>query len=344
MSKAVLKIAIFWILCGLALPARAQEADYGFTLPATVSFGGMYSHAWQEDTPTAGPLQPGFQSILYPSLKLGEHWSAYSAIAINLSPYYPFQADSATNELKVFVIQAFLAYNRTKGNRSLTIKAGQLSSAFGSFPLRYDDSRNPVLGAPATYGAPSYGEYPVTLYGLPGVEIDASLGRLDTRLQFTNSSPAYAKSLFQDGQFLNWTAGAGYTIRQGFRVGMSMSHGPFTATGVDGQWARGRLSVSGEWQRFQYSHPAMKYGYLEPKLVLNARWYVAGRFGYQSFSDFQTPNLQITEVAVGYRINRAQLLKVGYEWPHSNGTLNSHDNIFGVQLVTSFTSISKAFH
>src|ERR1700683_2935875 len=181
---------ILMLFCGLALPAMAQEADYGFTLPVTLSAGGMYSHAWQADTPAAGPLEPGFQAMLYPSFKLGEHWYAYGAVDVNLAPYYPFQADSATNRLKVYIIQGFLAYNRTKGNKSLTVKAGQLSSAFGSFPLRYDDAQNPLLGAPTTYGAPAYGFFPVTLYGLPGMEVDASLGPLDTRLQLTNSSIA----------------------------------------------------------------------------------------------------------------------------------------------------------
>jgi hypothetical protein len=373
-----MRIHIVLMLCGLALPAIAQEAEYGFALPATLSAGGMYSHQWGQATPTAGSLQPGFQSMLYPSLKLGEHWYAYGAVDVNLSPYYPFQANSATNRLKVFLIQGFVAYNRTAGRKSLTIKAGQLSSAFGSFPLRYDDAQNPLLGAPAAYGAPSYGSYPVTLYGLPGIEMDASLGRLDARLQLTNSSPANPKNILADGQYLNWTAGGGYTIRQGFRVGMSVNHGPylqvgrflrssenssqwpFTAIGVDGQWARGRVSINGEWQRFYYLYPryilspVVKYGYLETKVAVNPRLYVAGRFGYQSFSDFQTigmaasavltPNRQATELALGYRINRAQLVKLGYEWPHRDGTLNTRNNIFGVQLVTSIDAISKAFH
>jgi len=369
---------IFLMVCGLALPAMAQEADYGFTLPATLSAGGMYSHAWQQATPTAGPLEPGFQLMLYPSIKLGKHWYAYGAVDLNLSPYYPFQDDSATNRFKVYIVQGFLAYNRTKGNKSLTVKAGQLSTAFGSFPLRYDDAQNPLLGAPATYGAPAYGFFPVTLYGLPGMEVDTSFGPLDARLQLTNSSIANPKNLLQNGQSLNWTAGAGYTVRHGLRVGMSLNHGPylqvgrfllpsenssqwpFTAVGVDGQWARGRFSISGEWQRFYYLYPryimspVLKYGYVEPKIVLNPRLYLACRVGYEWFSDFQTinmaapaeltPNRQATEVALGYRINRAQLLKVGYEWPHQNGVLNSQNNIFGVQLVTSIDAISKAFH
>src|SRR5258708_3219407 len=137
-----MRSSILPVICGLVLPAFAQEADYGFTLPVTLSAGGMFSHRWQQSTPTAGRLEPGLQSVLYPSLKLGEHRYAYGAVDVNLSPYYSFQANSATNRLKVFLIQGFVAYNRTSGRRSLTIKAGQLSSAFGWLPLRYDDAQN----------------------------------------------------------------------------------------------------------------------------------------------------------------------------------------------------------
>ena len=368
MRNAVLRIKIIMAFCCLALPVLAQEAGYGFTLPATLSAGGMYSHAWQQDTPTAGPLEPGFQLMMYPSFKLGEHWYVSGVVDATLAPYSPFQSDSATNRVEFYVIQAFLAYHRASGSKSLTIKAGQLSSAFGSFPLRYDDMLNPVIGAPATYGESSEGTSQITLFGLPGIEVDATVGHLDTRLQLTNSSPANPKNILQNGQALNWTAGGGYTIREGFRVGMSVNHGPylqvgedllpsenasqwpFTAIGIDGQWARGRLSINAEWQRFEYASPrdvmspVIKYGYLEPKVVLTARLYVAGRFGYESFSDVLTPNSQVTELAFGYRINRRMLLKAGYQWPHRDGTLNTQSNIVGVQLVTSIDAISKAFH
>ena len=57
-----------------------------------------------------------------------------------------------------------------------------------------------------------------------------------------------------------------------------------------------------------------------------------------------TPRELRAVTVLSYRLNHAQLLKVGYEWPHRNGTLSSDDNILGVQLVTSISAISKAFH
>jgi len=44
-----------------------------------------------------------------------------------------------------------------------------------------------------------------------------------------------------------------------------------------------------------------------------------------------------------YRLSRRQLLKVGYEWLHDNGTLDTRNNIFGMQYVTSIDSLYKAF-
>jgi len=45
---------------------------------------------------------------------------------------------------------------------------------------------------------------------------------------------------------------------------------------------------------------------------------------------------------VGFRPDRFQLLKVGYEWMDVDGQPGSHDNVFGIQFVTSITSLSKA--
>lgn len=156
----------FYLALIPALPLLAQEADFGLTLPITFSAGGMYSHRWQLATPTAGPLEAGAHAMFYPSLKLGEHWYAYGAIDVNSSPYYGFQANSATNRVKVFITQGFIAYTRSSGNQTFTVQAGQVASAFGAFPLRYKDAQNPLLDAPLSYGSPSYGTFPVTLYGL----------------------------------------------------------------------------------------------------------------------------------------------------------------------------------
>jgi len=69
--------------------------------------------------------------------------------------------------------------------------------------------------------------------------------------------------------------------------------------------------------------------FLELKGTLNPRFYAAFRGGY--------------EFAVGYRVNRFQTLKVGYEVFRTTDVPGSQDNVFGVQFVTSVHALSKAF-
>ena len=87
-------------------------------------------------------------------------------------------------------------------------------------------------------------------------------------------------------------------------------------------------------------------------MIITPRWYAAVRLNYQTdnhaiFGGVTSPttvfpNRGYYEAAVGFRPDRFQLLKVGYEWTQiENGAVN-HDNVFGVQFVTSFNGISKA--
>jgi hypothetical protein len=127
---------------------------------------------------------------------------------------------------------------------------------------------------------------------------------------------------------------------------------PASGLGVDVQWPRGRWSSGGEWQHFVFHFPpspaaaSPSLGYVELKRSISPRWYSALRAGYQtnnrqaaSFLD----NCRPCEVAVGFRPDRFQLLKVGYEGVRSPGGPQLHDNVFGVQFVTSIDGLSKAF-
>ena len=66
-----------------------------------------------------------------------------------------------------------------------------------------------------------YGIVPVTLYGIPGVEAQLSWNRFDARVQVTNSSPANPQSLRSRSQFVQGTAGAGYSPHGGLHIGVS---------------------------------------------------------------------------------------------------------------------------
>lgn len=405
----------FLLLALLCIRLGAQEASSGIALPVTITGGGLYTHRLQAGDDHSSPIAGAFHAVLYPSLKLSSHWFVYSSLHLHSTPFYYYEAYEPEHEVKFQVVQAFVGYTRTHKTTSVVVKAGQLASAFGSFPLHYDDADNPLLDQPPSYAAylrlrpdqlpcsgddiiygnrystpknfhcggssaSSDGLTPVTLYGLPGIELDLSTHRLDTRFQLTNSSPANPQSLLSGSQHAQWTAGAGYTLVPGFRVGVSTFRGPFldhavasllpagqnirsfaaTGSGIDLQWARGRWSTSGEWQWFRFTYPNFRsspeasFAYGEVKAVLTARAYLAARVGFQQNSHLTdltertdetfAPNRQSYELALGYRPNRWQLLKVGWEWLSISQAAGSRHQVFGVQLVTSIQSLSQAWH
>ena len=345
---------MYSILCisALAQLAVAQEARFGIAGPGTVSFFSSTS-----DRPAAGHLTGAFRATLYPTLKLGDHWFAYGALQLHSTPYFYEELAANTHQVKFNVLQAYVGYTRVRPGRSLTIKAGQLTSAFGSFPLRYDDARNWTIDLPQSYG---YYYFPVSVYGTPGAEVDVTLGKLDARLQLANSSPSNPRRWYQRDQYANWAFGAGYTLRQGFRIGASAVRGPYLhrshpffipgeaapntlsafGYGLDLQWARGKWNVNAELQRFQYPYRAIPYffqtmAYGEVKWNLHPRVYLAGRLGTR----WRTAGLgqdSASEFVAGFRPAPGHLMKIGYlalAGPFTPGTTG---NVLGIQYVYSF--------
>jgi hypothetical protein len=283
-------------------------------------------------------------------------------VQVHSRPYFYEQFSTQGYGVRGDVLQAHLTYSRFWQNGSVAVRAGQLSSAFGSFLLRYDDADNPVIDMPVSYG---YYYKGVTSYGLMGAQVDATLGKLDLRAQFVNSSPANRRSILDRDQYGNWAGGAGYSIRQGLRVGASAYRGPYlhrqhpyffkgeanprdlpgTAYGVDVQLARGHWNLTAEWQRFEMAYRAIpdfvrSVGYAEVRRVLHPRWYVAGRVSYQRASAGSPCN--IYEAAIGFRPNAHQLIKAGYQiqqGPTFRGTLG---NTVAVRLVTRLRLLSLA--
>ncbi len=341
----------------------AQEAEAGFTMPVTVSAGGMLTHRLQSAAPSATNRAAAFRAVLYPSVKLNEHWFGFAAVQVHSTPNFYEQLNSTERALNTDVLQAYLGYSRSFGTTSVTVKAGQMSSAFGSFLSRYDDADNPLIDLPTGYG---YYYKPIGVYGLAGVEVDVASTRADARLQFANSSPGNPHNLLSPEQHPNLVAGGGYALTRGLRVGASFHRGPYlnrvnkwllpgerpedspgTGAGVDVQWARGRLSTNGEWQRFYFDYPRVpaaigSFGYAEAKVILTPRLYAAVRAGYQTYNLYN-PSRQSYEVALGYRPNRLQLIKVGYLAVSGDRVRGTLQNVLGVQVVMSIPSLTKAW-
>jgi len=353
------------ILCSLAAMAelRAQEASSGFQLGATFSGEALYSPQLSAAPRDGNQVTGAFRAVLYPTWKLSRNWSVTGAIEAYSQPYFFEDFSKPETDVEVEVLQANISYSRFWENRSLVVRAGQLSSAFGSFLLRYDDAVNPLVDMPASYGYYFHG---VTTASLAGAEVDATLGKTDLRAQFTNSSPANPRSVLDTDQYFNWTAGAGYTIRQGFRVGASAYRGPYlyrqspfylpgesdpeylpaTGLGIDAQWGHGPWNVNAEWQRFLMVYRAMPdfletTGYGELRRVLTPRWYLATRIGYVSntYADWRW-----YETAVGFRPGRHELVKIDYEVEQGANIRGAQQNKLAIQFVTNLGLLSFAGH
>ena len=333
----------------------AQEANSGLDLRATLSGLFAVSNVYEEAPRSGAPVGAGFRSVFYPTWKLSNNWNLTGAWQLYSHPYF-FQDFSDSGEgVHGNILQASLNYSRVSEKGFVMIRAGQLSTAFGSFLLRYDDADNALVDLPIQYG---YYDSPVSTLSVAGAQVDATRGKWDGRVQFANSSPANPRSLFAHDQYGNWAGGAGYTIRQGFRVGVSGYRGPYLnrgniyyplgtaspsslpahALGVDANWAHGHWTAMGELQKFVMpltAAPTVRQlaGYGELKRVLNPRWYVAARIGASSANAYG--NVECYEAAAGFRPNRLQLIKIEYELErYSVGTVHNEDTL-AIQFVTT---------
>ena len=351
------KILVSWLVSGVLCTQllAAQEAKSGFDLRATLSGQVAVSNVSTEAPRSGSPGTAGFRAVFYPTWKLSGHWSATGAWQLYSRHYFLEGLSDAGEGVTGNLLQATLNYAQVSDKGSILIRAGQLSTAFGSFPLRYDDADNVLIDLPIEYG---YDSGPVSTLGVAGAQIDVTRGKWDARAQFANSSPANPRSLFAHDQYGNWAGGSGYTIRQGFRVGVSAYRGPYLnrknedflpgeanpsslpahALGLDAQWARGHWNVQGELQKFVMPHKAIPTlsevaGYAEVKRVLNPRWYLAGRVDFMNAG--ASGDVQRLEGVAGYRPDRFQLIKIGYEFEHYSLDSESNDKIFAIQIVTT---------
>jgi hypothetical protein len=357
--KSRILIWCLWIIIPSGV-LRAQEANTGFDLGVTVSGEALYSPMLSSAPRDGSPATGAFRAVLYPTLKLGDHWQISAAVESYSQPYFYEDLSNSEKGVDITLLQAQVSYSRFWKDRSIVVRAGQLSSAFGSFLLRYDDAVNPLVDMPASYG---YYYKGVTTASLAGVEVDGTFGKFDIRNQITNSSPANPRSIIDGDQYANWAGGAGYTIHQGLRVGVSAYRGPYldhnyayyfpgesnpsqlpaTGVGADVQWGFGHWNLNGEWQRFQMDYHAIptfieQTGYGEARLVLGPRWYAATRLGYVQPAAFA--GTQTYEFAVGYRLASHELLKVDYEINRGANIPGNQQNVLAIQFVTTLHPLS----
>jgi hypothetical protein len=353
----------YWALLFLT-PLSAllgQEANSGIDLQATVTGEAVYSRELARPPRNGKSLEPGVRAVLYPTWKIGGGWVISGAVQINSLPFFYEDFSTTGHGFKIGILQANIGYYRVWKDASLAVRAGQLQSAFGSFLLRYDDAKNPLSGTPLQY---SYDSGGVSTLGMTGIQIDGTRGKWDARAQFVNSSPANPRSVFEKDQYGNLAGGAGYTIAQGLRAGVSMYRGPYldrgspdwtdgaktpkqlsaTAWGVEAEWARGHWNVAGEWQRLREPrNTAPDYrqntAYMEAKRVLHPRLYLAVRAGYLHCNI--RPGDESYEVTAGFRLNASQLIKTGFTIERT--TSGEIHRTFGLQFVATLHPFSRAW-
>ncbi len=356
--------AIAVLLFG-ALPARSQQAESETGFGLTGTFSAMTAASTEfEEAPRSGSLEDaGFRLMLYPTWKLSRHWTFYGAWQLVSRPYYYSEFETQGHGIQGNIAQGYLNYSQVWDDASVQVRAGELSSAFGAFPLHYDDRDNWMVDVPMQYGY--YGAV-ATLSALAGAEVDATWKKLDARIQFVNSSPVNPRSIFATEQYGNWAGGAGVTLMQGLRVGASGYRGPYldrqspyydpvdgrprnlpaTAVGVDAEWGHGHWNVRGELQKFLLTYgplPAFheRTGYVEAERSLSPRWYVAARFG--SLRADYLGDVEEIEAVAGYRPGAGQIIKLSYETAHSD-YVNYPNRTLALQFVTAIHPLAFAGH
>lgn len=353
------------ILLALSSPfaLAAQEALSGFDLRGTVSAELAYSHELSEGPRAGAPVTPGFRAVFYPTWKIGKHWNVSGAVEVISRPYFQEDFHIPGRAVEAYVLQAAVGYSQVWRNASVRMRAGQLSSSFGAFLLRYDDADNALVGNPLNYGYYGAG---VNTLGLMGVQLDATAGKWDARVQLTNSSPANPRGIFDKDQYANWASGVGYTVVQGLRLGVSEYRGPYldrqspyffpgeskprdlpaTALGADAEWARGHWNVYGEWQHMKMTYHAIPdfrqvSAYVEVRRVLHPRWYIAARAG--GLTNSVHAGKTALESAIGFRPSAHELIKFGYILTRDGRSGQLSPTII-VQAVTSIHPLSFAWN
>src|ERR1700691_1454938 len=153
-SRVILPRVLLLLVCPLAAlgQLRAQEATSGFELGATFSGEALDSPQLSAAPRNGNDVTGAFRAVLYPTWKVSRNWSFYAAIEGYSQPYFYEDFSKPGTAFQAELLQANVSYSRFWENRSLVVRAGQLSSAFGSFLLRYDDAVNPLVDMPASYG------------------------------------------------------------------------------------------------------------------------------------------------------------------------------------------------
>lgn len=267
--------------------------------------------------------------------------------------------------------QVALRYTH-EASPSLYIEAGKILSPLAAYSERRLSTRNPLIRQPYLYTA-----------GYPwGAKVVGTAGWFDYQAAWidpSGSDPGY--QLIEPDRAFRPALGAGVTPFTGLRFGLSWTQGPYLndeiehalpdgsqwrdytqrVEGLDFQYSRGYLELSGQLLRTNYevpyrdSAPDDSSYYLELKYTWTPRLYGAVRYqGIEvSYVDYPenhywykaTNKFRLLEVGLGYRFSRDLLFKVAYETDHWDDSgyryaSNARGHAVGLQLSWFFDPVS----
>jgi hypothetical protein len=238
---------------------------------------------------------------------------------------------------------------RAYPSQRLTIEAGKILQPIGAFGARRFSNTNPLIGEPDAY--PS--QYPW------GGVVTGRVGAFDYHLGISSLPAVNTRYTPEPGQLLRPVGGLGVSVGPAFRIGVTVTHGPYLSDDVTAQLPAGtswkdykqtvvssdlRLSVGYvearaevAWSSYDaptVSDPLHGLGwYAEVRGTVTPRLFLAGRFEHYrypfilpvnpSFWVGQETTQMNGEVGIGYRFTAATLLKTSVRrdhWPqHSIG-------------------------
>lgn len=248
-------------------------------------------------------------------------------------------------------------------SRSTVLQAGKLILPYGNFSRRYLSTANPLIGAPMNYEI----SYPF------GIQLNGSVGRFDYMAAVLDN-PLWKQGYNSQPESDPRPAlAAGVTPLTGFRLGGYATRGPYLAQisisdewlfagdqladfeervyGLDLQYSVAHFELNGEMTQASLEVPYAgtargRMYYVEPRLTISPRWYVAARYergnrpdsiwiwdqdwevGKQRFHDI--------EAGFGFRIDPRFLVKASYRAILDSASGPGRDDAVAVQFSYNF--------